>query len=123
LSGICIIAEKGQRDAYVREPERMVVNTMMFVPPANTAEARRTKLEKTPNITTLPELGPCRDNCLARVLLKAGDNVSTDDIIPAGVRLLPYWSNIPKVAEFAFERIDEAYATRATESRDLAKRA
>jgi len=96
----------------------MAVNGMMFVPPADIAEARRTKLEKTPNVTTLLELGPFQDNRVARVLLKAGDNVSTDDIIPAGVRILPYWSKIPKVAEFAFERIDETYATRAKESRD-----
>lgn len=108
----------GQAYPRIQEPERMAVNTMMFVPPADTAEARRTKLEKTPNITTLPELGPFQDNRVARVLLKAGDNVSTDDIIPAGVRVLPYWSNIPKVAEFAFEGIDETYAARAKESRD-----
>lgn len=84
----------------------MAVNTMMFVPPADTAEARRAT-RKTPNITTLPELGPFQDNLAARVLLKVGDNDSTDDIIPAGVRVLPYWSNIPKVAEFAFEGIDQ----------------
>jgi aconitate hydratase len=108
----------GQACPKIQEPERMAVNTMMFVPPADTAEARRTKLEKTPNITTLPELGPFEDNHVAHVLLKAGDNVSTDDIIPAGVRVLPYWSNISKVAEFAFEGIDETYATRAKESRD-----
>ena len=95
----------------------MAVNTMMFVPPADTAEARRAT-RKTPNITTLPELGPFQDNLAARVLLKVGDNDSTDDIIPAGVRVLPYWSNIPKVAEFAFEGIDQTYATRAKESRD-----
>jgi aconitate hydratase len=108
----------GQAYPRIREPERMAVNTIMFVPPADIAEARRTKLEKTPNITTLPELGPFEDNHVAHVLLKAGDSVSTDDIIPAGVRVLPYWSNIPKVAEFAFEGIDETYARRAKESRD-----
>jgi aconitate hydratase len=102
----------------ISEPARMAVNTMMFVPPIDTAEARLTPLEKTPNITTLPECGPFEDNHSARVLLKTDDNVSTDDIIPAGVRVLPYWSNIEKVAEFAFEGIDETYVKRAKQSRD-----
>jgi aconitate hydratase len=96
----------------------MAVNDMMFVPPLDTAEARQTPLEKTPNITTLPDYAPFDDNRTAQVLLKACDNVSTDDIIPAGVRVLPYWSNIPKVARFAFEGIDESYADRAKQCRD-----
>jgi aconitate hydratase len=102
----------------IKEPERMAVNTMMFVPPSDAADARQTRLEKTPNITTLPDLGSFEDNHRAQVLLKAGDDVSTDDIIPAGVRVLPYWSNIPKVAEFAFEGIDPTYAARARKARD-----
>ena len=102
----------------IEEPARMAVNAMMFVPPIDAAEARQTPLEKTANITTLPDFGTFHDDDVAHVLLKAGDNVSTDDIIPAGVRVLPYWSNIPKVVEFAFEGIDETYAKRAKESRD-----
>jgi aconitate hydratase len=108
----------GQDCPKIQEPECMVFKTMIFVPPADTAEACHTPLEKSPNITTLPDLGPFQDNLEAHVLLRLGDNVSTDGIITAGARVLPYWSNIPKVSEFAFEGIDETYATRAKESRD-----
>jgi aconitate hydratase len=52
------------------------------------------------------------------VALKVGDDVSTDEILPAGERVLPYRSNIPKLAEFAFTRIDESYPARALASRD-----
>jgi tetratricopeptide (TPR) repeat protein len=85
-------------------------------------EAGATHLEKTPNITTLPDFGPFGDNAVAHALLKAGDDISADDIIPAGTRVLPYWSNIPKVAEFAFESVDGTYAKRAKESRDRGER-
>jgi aconitate hydratase len=102
----------------IDEPTRMAVNDMLFVPPLDTAEARQTPLAKTSNITTLPDYAPFDGYRPAQVLLKAGDNVSTDDIIPPGVRVLPYWSNIPKVARFALEGIDESYADRAKQCRD-----
>lgn len=51
-------------------------------------------------------------------MLKVGDDVSTDEILPAGERALPYRSNIPKLAEFAFTPIDETYPARALATRD-----
>ena len=47
------------------------------------------------------------------ILLKVGDDISTDDIMPAGARVMPYWSNIPKTSEFTFELVDDTYAKRA----------
>lgn len=64
-------------------------------------------------ITTLPELGKLEASIRVPVLLKTGDDISTDDIMPAGARVMPYWSNIPKTSEFAFEPIDDTYAKRA----------
>ena len=58
----------------------------------------------------------------ATVLLKTGPDISTDDITPAGARVLPYWSNIPKVSTFAFEDVDPSYAARAAEARDAGRR-
>jgi aconitate hydratase len=55
---------------------------------------------------------------LLSVLLKVGDDISTDDIMPAGARVMPFWSNIPKTSEFTFELIDADYPRRARESRD-----
>jgi aconitate hydratase len=105
----------------IEEPEHMAADTMLFVPPAEPAQARRARLEKTANITTLPDFERFRADVKAAVLLKVGNDVSTDGIIPPGTRL-PYWSNIPKVAEFAFEGIDGAYAERARKRRERGER-
>ena len=79
----------------------------------STAEARAVRLEKSENITTLPELGQLGANIRVPVMLKTGDDISTDDIMPAGARVMPYWSNIPKTSEFTFEPIDDTYPKRA----------
>ena len=68
---------------------------------------------KGPNIRSLPEFDALPDQFEVPVLLKMGDNVSTDEIMPAGARVLPYRSNIHKIAEFCFERIDSGYVERA----------
>ncbi|MGY2052048.1 aconitate hydratase [Methylobacterium sp. JK268] len=97
----------------VAEPESPVVNRAMLVAPLPPAEARAARLEKTPNITTLPELGRIGDAIRVPVLLKVGDDISTDDIMAAGARVMPYWSNIPKTSTFTFEGIDPTYPERA----------
>jgi aconitate hydratase len=102
----------------IQEPEHLPVNDMLLMAPTETAEARATRLEKTSNITTLPDFGRFSGDVVAPVLLKTGPDISTDDIIPAGTRVMPYWSNIPKVAEFTFEGVDNTYPTRAKAIRD-----
>jgi aconitate hydratase len=101
----------------VAEPAQLPVNDMMFMAPIDTQEARATRLEKTPNITALPTFDAFPPDVVAPVLLKTGPDISTDDIIPAGVRVSPYWSNIPKVSEFAFEGVDAGYASHAAKNR------
>lgn len=97
----------------VAAPEMVRTNTTMLVPPLPEAEARAARLEKTDNITTLPELGKLGDSIRVPVLLKTGDDVSTDDIMPAGARVMPYWSNIPRTSDFTFEPVDPTYPQRA----------
>lgn len=97
----------------VAAPEMVKTNTTMLVPPLPEAEARAARLEKTDNITTLPELGRLGQSIRVPVLLKTGDDISTDDIMPAGARVMPYWSNIPKTSDFTFEPIDPTYPQRA----------
>jgi aconitate hydratase len=94
-------------------PERASVNTAMLVPPLPAEEAAREELVRGPNISSLPDFAPLPDRIDAPVLLKVGDDVSTDEISPAGARALPYRSNVPKLAEFTFTRIDETYPARA----------
>ena len=99
-------------------PERNSVNTAMLVPPLEAEEAKRVEPVKGPNISSLPELSPLPDEIEAPVLLKLGDNVSTDEISPAGVQALPLRSNIPKLAMFSFTRLDDSYPERAQNAGD-----
>ncbi|MCK9872324.1 aconitate hydratase [Nocardiopsis dassonvillei] len=100
----------------LRTPERSAVNTAMLVPPLPPEEAERVELVKGPNISALPDFPPLPDRIEAPVLLKVGDDVSTDEISPAGADALPFRSNVPRLAEFTFTRIDEDYPSRAEET-------
>ena len=85
-------------------------------PPAKHPEL--TVVEKGPNISTLPKFEALPDSLKAPVLLKVGDDVSTDDILPAGSRILPFRSNIPAISEFTYTRLDPTYPERAKEYQD-----
>jgi len=99
-------------------PARSSVNTAMLEAPLPAEQAGRVELVKGPNISSLPDFEPLPDRIEAPVALKVGDDVSTDAILPAGARVLPYRSNIPKLAEFTFSQVDESYPGRALECRD-----
>jgi aconitate hydratase len=85
-------------------------------PPAQHPEL--TMVEKGPNISALPLFEGLPDSLELPVLLKTGDDVSTDEILPAGADVLPYRSNIPAISEFTFTRIDPSYPDRAKKYRD-----
>lgn len=110
------LAEKfGMDYPRLELPERASVNTAMLVPPLSPEQAEDVELIKGPNISVLPDFPPLPDRIEAPVLLKVGDDVSTDEISPAGARALPFRSNIARLAEFTFTRIDEDYPRRAWE--------
>jgi aconitate hydratase len=97
----------------VRLPTKRVVNRDLLEAPLPHDQARQVSLVKGPNIASLPSLRPLPQELRLPVLLKVGDNISTDEIMPAGARVLPYRSNIPKISEFAFDIIDDTYPKRA----------
>ena len=101
--------------AYPRlaKPERATSNAALLEAPLPEARARLVELIKGPNIRSLPEFDPLPDSLALPLLLKMGDDVSTDEILPAGAKVLPYRSNIQKLEDFAFERIDSTYVERA----------
>jgi len=101
---------------HVADPDDPIVNRSMFIPPLPAEKARRVNLEKGPNITALPTLEPLPGVIEGPVLLKVGDDVSTDEIMPAGARVLPLRSNIPAIARFSFEILDPTYADRARQT-------
>lgn len=96
---------------HYAEPQMIQINTQMLITPPSSGED--IKLEKGPNIKPLPLFDPLPDIISARVLLKVGDNISTDEIMPAGAQILPYRSNIPEISKYAFSRIDESFYNRA----------
>lgn len=98
-------------------PEPTVIPDMLSAPPPED-EAKDVELIKGPNISGLPEFEPFADAFEVPVLLKVGDDISTDDISPAGAAALPFRSNIPKLAQFAFIRVDEDYPANAEKIKD-----
>ncbi len=105
--------ELGLQWPQFRKPDDYIVNREMLLPPLSPDAAVKEELVKGPNISSLPEFDPLPNAFEAPVLLKVGDNISTDEIMPAGQRVLPYRSNIPKIAEFVYWQVDESYVERA----------
>lgn len=92
------------------EPEEIIVDeTALSAPPENPGG----ELEKGPNVKSLPDFERVPDAITGPVLLKVGDNVSTDEIMPAGSEVLPYRSNIPKISEWVFDQIEQGFYERA----------
>lgn len=102
----------------IEEPGDPIVNTRTLIPPLDEEKARKIHLIKGPNIESLPDFEPLETRLTLPVLVKAGDDVSTDEIMPAGGEVLPYRSNIPKIAEFAFRGVMEGYAAQARKTGD-----
>jgi aconitate hydratase len=123
ITGV-ITDPRGTDMAYpvIIEPPRPWVRAdhLDFIMPLAPEQAREVKLRKGPNIGTLPELSPLPDRLVLVVLLKLGDNVSTDEILPAGVEVLPLRSNIPAISAYSFAAFDRSYPQRARETADHA---
>jgi aconitate hydratase len=98
------------------DPDDYIVNRDMLLEPLSPDAAAKEELVKGPNVSSLPEFDPLPESFDAPVLLKVGDNISTDEIMPAGQKVLPYRSNIPKIAEFVYYQVDETYVERAKAS-------
>jgi aconitate hydratase len=102
----------------VSDPEDPITNTEMLLAPLPAEQSRQVELVKGENISSLPPFEPIPPVFETCVLLKVGDNISTDEILPAGARVLPFRSNIPEISRFAFEAIDPTYCRRAEQVRE-----
>lgn len=94
------------------EPRAVLINTKMFMPPT-IKEPEEVTLETGPNIKPLPTFDPLPEKLKGTVLLKVRDDISTDEIMPAGAKVLPYRSNIPEISKFTFSPIDPTFYERA----------
>ncbi|WP_257346904.1 aconitate hydratase [Pseudalkalibacillus decolorationis] len=97
----------------VKEPEHPTVDDTMLDEPVPLEKAREIKLVKGPNIASIPKMDSLPDELEIPVLLKMGDNISTDEILAGGARVLPYRSNLPEISKFTFEIVDDSYYERA----------
>lgn len=102
--------------AQPQQPDRFRINDDGIIAPLPATEAEAAEVLRGPNIKPFPETSPLDDHIEAAVILKVGDNITTDHIMPAGSKVLPYRSNIPKISEFCFSVVDETFAARAKEA-------
>ncbi|MEX2617262.1 MAG: aconitate hydratase [Alphaproteobacteria bacterium] len=102
----------------IRQPENPSIDDSLLIGPVSDTAARETDLVKGPNITAMPTFDPLPSSMALRVLLKVGDDISTDEIMPAGARVLPFRSNISRISEFVFGGVDAGYVSRASQCRE-----
>ena len=94
-------------------PERFTVDDSAVLLPAEPEEAARIEVLRGPNIRSVPLGKALEDSLTLPVSLKVGDDITTDHIMPAGAKILPYRSNVPKLSEFCFTVCDQAFPQRA----------
>ncbi|MEN8263220.1 MAG: aconitate hydratase [Nitrospirota bacterium] len=95
-------------------PERYLVDDSLIVPPSD--ETQKIQIERGPNIKPFPVKGELEETLRTKVVLKVGDNITTDDIMPAGAKILPLRSNIPAISEYVFSKVDPEFPGRAKSS-------
>lgn len=93
----------------------IIKDDMLVAPPEDGSDI---KLDKGPNIRSLPHIDPLKDACQVPVLLKMGDNISTDEILKAGADVLPFRSNLPEISKYSYTVIDDTFYDRAMKTKE-----
>lgn len=93
-------------------PDKFIVNDNMIEPPASVEEAKDIEVLRGPNIKPFPKTELLPAELEAKAVLKVGDNITTDHIMPAGAKILPYRSNIPHLSQYCFAVCDESFPER-----------
>jgi aconitate hydratase len=101
----------GPRPPRIPIPRQFLIDDSLILPPSLKPE--EVVIERGPNIKPLPTRGPLEDFMEGLVILKVGDNITTDHILPAGAKILPLRSNIPAISEYLFERVDPDFPKKA----------
>lgn len=100
-------------EPHVIMPAAFKIDDSAVIPPATPEEAKDLEVLRGPNIKPFPKSEPQTDTLSAELVLKVGDNITTDHIMPAGAKILPYRSNIPHLSQFCFAVCDETFPERA----------
>jgi len=104
--------------APVVMPETFTIDDSAVIPPLSAEEAKDAEVLRGPNIKEFPKSKPFEDTLSAELVLKVGDNITTDHIMPAGAKILPYRSNIPFLSQFCFSVCDPDFPERAKQAGD-----
>ena len=99
----------------IKMPEAFSINDNMLIPPYSPEESEKVEILRGPNIKPVPVGKPLTGAIEGECILKVEDNITTDHIMPAGAKILPYRSNIPYLSKFCFAACDEGFSARATE--------
>ena len=97
----------------VEMPEKFLINDTAVIEPATMEESKDIEVLRGPNIKKFPDARPQTNSLTAELVLKVGDNITTDHIMPAGAKILPYRSNIPYLSQFCFGVCDKTFPERA----------
>ena len=113
IAGIFVDPTSLGKAPAIKMPDRFLVNDNLIAMPASAEDAKNVVVERGPNIKPIP-IGKAPDENLDTTLvLKVGDNITTDHIMPAGAKILPFRSNVPKLSEFCFTVCDKDFPERA----------
>ncbi len=117
LSGVLSDPTELKEDISVELPEKFLINDNMIELPAETKEeADAVEVYYGPNIKPFPNCSALPSSVEAKAVLKVSDNITTDHIMPAGAKILPYRSNIPYLSQFCFKQCDEHFAEHCKEA-------
>ncbi len=112
LTGVLTDPRTLGKAPVIEMPKQFLINDNMILEPASEEEMDNVEILRGPNIKPFPQTAPLCNSIEADVLLKVGDNITTDHIMPAGAKILPLRSNIPAISEHCFTRCDEEFPAR-----------
>jgi len=103
--------EHFNKKPQIKMPEKFFIDNTQFQMPDS--DGSKTKIIKGPNIKSLSDFAPLDNSLTGKIVLKVGDNISTDHILPAGAKILPMRSNLPAISEYVFTTVDKDFPLRA----------
>ncbi len=112
LTGVLSDPRELGEPLHIEMPEKFVINDNMVAMPASPEEADSVEVLYGPNIKPFPTTEKLPESITAKAVLKVGDDITTDHIMPAGAKILPYRSNIPYLSQFCFAVCDKTFADR-----------
>ena len=116
LTGVLTDPRELGKMPEIEMPDEFIINDNMIAMPASVEDADSVEIIYGPNIKPFPKTEAMPEDITAKAVLKVGDNITTDHIMPAGAKILPYRSNIPYLSNFCFKQCDEKFAEHCKEA-------